>query len=418
MKKILFTIQWYPSVMSANALCDQKIIKELINNEDVDVTCLTYKGTEQVDYEEMDGIRIFRYRRSFWWNQLLIARKKDCRWSRFILLLDRLILRLKQIVTIPVYPYVNIKSSIKFIIHAIRLHKKEHFDIVVSEHHGLDSLLAGYALKCYDPSIKFVGILWDPISAKEYPNYLPRNYARKRLINQELRILGQADVLIGMKSSEPTVCACINVDSSKHFFYDIPGIIKPLHRELRRKDILKSGYINIVFSGILSLPDRDPEYIIRALNMTSSAEKIHFVFLCTGAGKNKLDHLKKEFKGVISNMSYIPYDDMLSIYENADILLNFGGRNPNMVPSKIFEYMSYGKPVISMYAIDNEASKTYFEKYPLAVSIDERKEYKIAVDKLEKFLSEMVGKKVSFEEIEAHFPLNSPKIYSSLIMSL
>lgn len=418
MKKILFTIQWYPSVMSANALCDQKIIKELVKNEDVDVTCLTYKGSSQTNYEEMDGIRIFRHRRSFWWDQYMKAQQKDCGWSRFILFLDKLILRFKQILTIPFYPYVNIKSSIKFMIHAIRLHKKEHFDIVVSEYHGLDSLLAGYALKCYDSNIKFVGILWDPISAKESAKYLPAEYARKRLINQERRILEKADALIGMKSSESTVRGNIDIDSSKHFFYDIPGIVKPLHRDLKRKDILKSGFINIIFSGILSLPDRDPEYIIRALNMTSCAERIHLVFLCTGAGKNKLDDLAKDFKGAISNMNYIPYNDMLSIYENADVLLNFGGRNPNMVPSKIFEYMSYGKPVISMFSIDNEASKTYLEKYPLAVCIDERISYEKSVEKLEEFLLEKVGKTASFEEVEKYFPLNSPKIYSNLIMSL
>ena len=93
----------------------------------------------------------------------------------------------------------------------------------------------------------------------------------------------------------------------------------------------------MVFSGILSLPDRDPEYLIHALNQTSFAEMLNLVFLCTGAGKNKLDILQKSFRGNISNLNYIPYKDMLSVYENADILLNFGGRNPNMVPSKIFE---------------------------------------------------------------------------------
>ena len=77
MKKILFTIQWYPSVMSANALCDQKIIKELLKNNDVDITCLTYKGTQQTRYEELDGIRVFRHRRSFWWDQYMKAQQKD-----------------------------------------------------------------------------------------------------------------------------------------------------------------------------------------------------------------------------------------------------------------------------------------------------------------------------------------------------
>lgn len=418
MKKILFTIQWYPSVMSANALCDQKIIKELLKHNDVDITCLTYKGTQQTRYEELDGIRVFRHRRSFWWDQRMKAHQKDCTWSRIILFLDMLILRLKQIVTAIVYPYVNIKSSLKFAIRAIQLHKREHFDVVVSEHHGLDSLLAGYALKCYDSSIKFMGILWDPISAKEAPGYLPEKYAQSRLRKLELRILNKADALVGMKSSEETVRKNIEIDPIKHFFFDIPGIIKPQHNELQRRDILKAEKINVVFSGILSLPDRDPEYLIHALNQTSFAEMLNLVFLCTGAGKNKLDILQKSFRGNISNLNYIPYKDMLSVYENADILLNFGGRNPNMVPSKIFEYMSYGKPIISMYAIDNEASKTYLDKYPLAVCIDERADQATAITQLESFLKEKVGKNVPFVDIEQYYPLNRPKVFSDLIMNL
>lgn len=416
-KKILFTIQWYPSVLSANALCDQKII-EVLKKENVDITCLTYRGTEQTKTEVIDGVRIIRHRRSVWWNQYMKAQQKDCRLSSFILFLDRIILRLKQVLTIPFYPYVNLKSSIKFMVRAIQLHKKEHFDVVVSEHHGLDSLLAGYALKCYDPKIKFVGILWDPICAKEPVGYLPAAYALRRTKWQEQTIIKKVDAIIGMKSSECAVKRILDVDTQKHFFYDIPGIVKPKYSNLTRSDILQENKINIIFSGILSLPDRDPECFIRALNETKSASCINLVFLCTGAGKAKLDMLQKTFKGTITNMNYIPHSELLALYSKADILLNFGGRNPNMVPSKIFEYMSFGKPIISMFSIDNEASKIYLDQYPLSLCLDERKDRVEIVKMLDSFFKEKVGRIVPFEQVEELFPLNSPKIYADLIMKL
>ena len=47
MKKILFTIQWYPSVLSANALCDEKIIRQLVGCNEYEISCLAYKGCNQ-----------------------------------------------------------------------------------------------------------------------------------------------------------------------------------------------------------------------------------------------------------------------------------------------------------------------------------------------------------------------------------
>lgn len=416
-KKILFTIQWYPSVLSANALCDQKIIEELKKNN-VEITCLTYRGREQSKTDVLDGVHVFRFRRSFWWNKKMQAKQKDTSWSRYILSLDRIILRIKQILTVPFFPFVNIKSIIKFICRAIQLHKKEHFDMVVAEHHGMDSLLAGYALKWYDPGIKFIGILWDPISAKEPARYLPKCYSEKRSKQLELSILKKADILIGMKSSERTVRSILGLNPTKHLFYDIPSIIKPKYPELARTDIIKVDKINVIFSGILSLPDRDPEYLIRALNETSVAHRLNLVFLCTGSGKAKLNILQGVFKGCITNMNYIPHDQMLAVYSQADVLLNFGGRNPNMVPSKIFEYMSFGKPVISMYCIDNEASKAYLDRYPLSVCLDERKDIRESVEDLEDFFASKLGRTVAFEEVEKLFPLNSPKVYADLLMNM
>ena len=43
MKKILFTIQWYPPKDSANVLCDDKIIQELLKTGEYEIHCLVYR---------------------------------------------------------------------------------------------------------------------------------------------------------------------------------------------------------------------------------------------------------------------------------------------------------------------------------------------------------------------------------------
>lgn len=417
MKKILFTIQWYPSVLSANALCDEKIIRQLVGCNEYEISCLAYKGCNQENISVYEGVKVFRFRRSLWWNAVIWAKQKKGLMSNVILKIDRIVLRAKQIISIPFYPVVNLKSCVKFAFHAYTLQKKNSYDIVISEHHGVDSLFAGYFLKLLFPKIKFVAILWDPISAKEPARYLPSNFSRKRSVYAEKKLLKYADYVIGMKSSEKTVTSLDLGYDDKHKFFDIPGIIHQ-NGSGYKCDKLKKGYINIVFSGILSMPDRDPSFIINALNASTCADKINMTFFCTGAGRKILEKEKKTFKGIINICEYIPHADLISVYMDADVLLNFGGVNANMVPSKIFEYMSFCKPILSTYKIDNEASKTYLDRYPLALCIDERCEIHENIKYIDCFLQRYNDTDMKFDDVEREFYINTPSIYIDLIKNI
>ena len=55
----------------------------------------------------------------------------------------------------------------------------------------------------------------------------------------------------------------------------------------------------------------------------------------------------------------------------ADVLINIGSSVDTMVPSKIFEYMATGKPIISFFRHDTEPSIHYLGHYPLTLLIKE-----------------------------------------------
>ena len=417
MKKILFTIQWYPTVLSANALCDEKIINLLKRDKQYEINCLTYKNENQAKVGKYNDIKVFRFRRSLWWDIVIKAKQNKGLSPSFILKLDHLLLRIKQVLTIPIFPIVNLKSCIKFALKAYNLQKKNNYDIVISEHHGIDSLLAGYFLKRHFPQIKFVAILWDPISAKTPVRYLSARYALNRSIALERSMLKHADYVIGMKSSENTVSVYNLGYDEKHKFFDIPGIVEQVATTYKCPQ-LKDGYVNIVYSGVLSLPDRDPSYLIDIINLCPFAERVNLVFFCTGFGRVILEQKSDVFKGIISICDYIPHADLLSVYRDSDVLLNFGGVNESMVPSKIFEYMSMCKPILSTYKIDNEASKHYLDRYPSALCLDERKSLDENALLLQEFLQNIDRLQVSFEEVKNKFPLNTPAIYVDLIKQL
>ncbi len=419
MKKVLFTIQWYPSMFSANALCDQKIIDLLAEDDEYDITCLVYRPKGAQAVEQIGKVKVIRFIKGRWWNTLIEAKKGEKKYSRIILKLNRLRLRISQILTAPIYPYVEPLACRKFAKEAVRLQKKENFDIVVSEYHGLDSLHAGSVLKKRYPDIQYVAILWDAFTGKEPAKYLPASFANRRMEKAESWELQNADHIIVMESSRPyhmQHSTCKSYFDRFHFF-DIPGIVKPKESTIAPR-FIRPDKINIVYAGILSLPDRDPEYIINALALTDIVRDLNLIFLCTGAGKEKLGNLKKTFPGTITISGFVDREELAAIYQNADVLLNFGGPNPNMVPSKVFEYLSYGKPIISTYYIDNEASLKYLEKFPLAICIDQRLSIVSNSNKMNTEIHSLLGKFILFKTIQDLYSNNIPDIYKELIDKL
>ena len=89
-----------------------------------------------------------------------------------------------------------------------------------------------------------------------------------------------------------------------------------------------------------------------------------------------------------------------------------------MVPSKVFEYLSFGKPILSTYYVDNEASQKYVEKYPLGICLYQRQSVDLNVATFERKISQVMGKHIDFIEIKRLFPGNTPDVFKELIDSV
>lgn len=412
MKKVLFIIQSYPSNRSANVLCDDKIIKEMLNNGGYDIHCLVYRFHGQPNYELIEGLKIHRLSRGLWWNIYTYARDNETKpFYRFLVKVNRLLMRLKQLVFIPIYPNYEPLLACNMAKAAIRLHNKYNFDLVISEHSGRDTLYAGSQLKKYDPCVKLVSILWDPISGRQLAKYLPKSYANYMMLKDEIRLLSNSNRIISLQSNRSYQEL---YSKEKPFFknirfLDIPGIVRPTLSNID-EPFTKKNMINMLYSGILSLPDRDPARLIEIIKMSKYADKINLLFFAAGDdGKAKANSILKDFRGHSLIHSYIPKTLLNSVAMHSDILINIGGPNPGMVPSKIFEYMSLGKPILSTFYIDNESSKTYLEHYPASACIDIREPIENCIIAFEYFVEHCLGKEVSFEDVEKNFPMNSPK---------
>ncbi len=411
MKKVLFIIQSYPSNRSANVLCDEKIMKAMLETGEYEIHCLAYRFHGQKLQEDLNGFKVHRIKRGWWWNLYTYARDNESKFIyRTIVKINRLYMRLKQLCFIPVYP--NYEPILAKLVakNAVELHRKEQYDLIVAEHSGRDTLYGGMKVKECCPDVKFVSILWDPLSGRQPAKYLPRKYAERCIEEDEGFLLKNSDRVICLQSNEEYQKQH-SVD--KPFFknlrvLDIPGIVHPAVKP-DKDGFTKEGWINILYSGILTLPDRDPSAFIRIIKQSKYAERINIMFF--SAGIEGVSRAKKELQGFRGSWlvhPYIPKEKLNVVALNSEILLNIGGSNPVMVPSKIFEYMSLGKLIASTYYIENESSKKYFDSYPLACCLDIRRDIKELVREFDDFVSLYLNKTIPFDFVQEKFPKNTP----------
>ena len=106
-----------------------------------------------------------------------------------------------------------------------------------------------------------------------------------------------------------------------------------------------------------------------------------------------------------------PHDVAIEYLGNADILLSIGNAESPMAPSKIYEYMSTGKPIIHVYTYEKDPCIEPLKKYGNALLLNDE-----ASDMYKKILSFVTeAKELQFERVRELFKTATPEYTVNLI---
>lgn len=89
-----------------------------------------------------------------------------------------------------------------------------------------------------------------------------------------------------------------------------------------------------------------------------------------------------------------------------------------MVPSKIFEYMTYAKPILSFSPMDNEPSLAYLKKYPKSCTLMEYNSVEKNVRLAWAFIKNINNVAISLDNIKSQFYKNTPNCFCDYINRL
>ena len=400
MEKYIFMTNYYLPFPDATGMCVHKIAKELAKKHDV--TTLCYESLD--NQKNIDGVNILPIR-----IPLFLKRNKNRNkiYLKF-LYMDSLI---HKFIYIKKYPLRSNKLVREYIKKTENIISESDQTKIIASFTPLEAVIAAYKLKIkYPDKVKIIYYSTDTLSnEKSDSGFLPLEYREKCGLEWERKLFKEFDKLILMECHKEHYSSDIFEEfKNKMVFVNFPFMEKQIFEVKQSK---ASKKIHFVYAGTLYKIIRNPKYLCDALVRLSKRNSIRVDFLGGGDCNDILEEASVQSNQSIVFHGMQSHDVAMKYINNADVLLSIGNLNSPMVPSKIYEYMSTGKPIVHIYFSENDPCILPLKIYGNALIVHNGD--KNADKKLDKFLRSIIN--LGYETIEEKFITSTPKYTAEII---
>jgi glycosyltransferase involved in cell wall biosynthesis len=402
MSNILFLLDYYYPDASVNGICCGNIITELkLRKENIFVGA--YRQTDAPLYEYVDGVAVYKTWSSEQYANPIDKRTKLKHYVRWVMPGIKNHAVENRLIT------DNICEITRKII------VENSIDTLICVNNPKETLIAGKRLKSEFASLRVYAYMLDPILGGFGPRYLPQKFCNFRNHIWESNILSAYDNVILMEASRCVHEAYNNSDAwyEKAVYLDVPLLLKQKNTDISLHGS-RDNKIKVTYCGLLDVPMRNLERFLRLISAQGDSNIIY-----TFAGKTNQPELFSKCSDNVNYLGPVSHERVQELLEEADIFLNLGVRVPSAISGKIFEYMAYGKPIISTYSIDDEACIPYLREYPLSLLVDERdNNLEDQVKILNKFMEENKNKRIDNNSVKKIFYKNTPEVFVNTLFEL
>ena len=177
------------------------------------------------------------------------------------------------------------------------------------------------------------------------------------------------------------------------------------------------GTIRCLFAGKIYAGARDPSYTLRLFSKISDPDIVLELIGIDAPGLTR--YTNGQLPSNIICRGNLPLEETRKEIDSADILVNIGNTVKNQVPSKLFEYIASGKPIVNICVDRSCPSVPYMELYPKALNIYQSDEKDLLVENqanvLYHFIKANCQGTVSSDQIMNLFYKCTPEYCSSLM---
>lgn len=401
-------------INSANGICSLNVMREL-KKKKIQLFCITNNENNKKEYE-MENIKFFTIKPRLNYRLNNFSKKiKNSFYRKLFLYLINIINKFKILMFIFTWPLVSPLYSYRIFSKSKKIIKKYNIKYIVPVYSQIDTLIAANLLKRKNNDLVIIPYFLDSLSGGYGPRIFSKAKTIKRGLSWENILLCNSKKIIMMQSAYSHYQ---KISEKINFFKNIVFLDLPLLIPKNYNDKLSAvgqKTINIVYCGSIPSGIRSPNDFLKIFRFVSLKNiKLTFIGTLDCSALNKASLIDNR----IEIIGKIPYCEIEKYEKNADILLNLGNSNPNMTPSKLFEYLSYCKPIISTCPIEDEPCIKYLNKYRLSYLVKEynKLDYKKEGELLEKFIINNYKKRENFERISNTFNKNLPKTTANEII--
>lgn len=402
-------------LFSANGVCVQAIMNEL-HADGHKVFCLTNREQGPNSQHKSCKATVYTVRPRWMYTMMKYMERVKGKYRRkFLSKVWRIMNKARLALAVPTWPLISPLYSIRYSRKVSEIHNEVGFDIIIPVYSQIDPLIAACYLKHKNKSVVVIPYLLDSLSGGYGPRVFSDSWIKHRGIHWERLLFKNADAVIAMNSSKDHYLHIGYEEAyvAKMRYLDIPLFI-PSAMDSKQKKI--DGKISLLYLGTVKRGVRSARHFLQVLSML---DDVPFEMFFYGTDLDELRTMIQNIDNIpwLHVMAGVDHASAKKLIHTADYLVNFGNKNPNMVPSKVFEYMSSGKPIISTRPSKLDPSAEYLSKYPDACILDERSTIEDNAGQLRQFLSQSRSA-VDVIALERVLYLNTPKAFIDTISEI
>lgn len=411
-KHITMIVDSYLPLPTAVGICAEKIVNELKSDNNISVICIK-NSSQQVDKENIDGYKIYRTSTKYR-NEYHSLTRKDGTANKLLLMIYRITNSIKTSLnkeTIDRYLVDSINDQL------IEVNAIEKIDTIIPLCFPFESIISAINFKKEMKSNALIlPYIFDNFSnsASLHRNNFIRMIKMRRNLQLERKSLSEANHIIAMHPLRNHFESNNIIDSNDVTYLEHPLLTKNNNPDESQKNTCtKLNYSGGVFNKV-----RDPSYPLEILKRVSLKTNIFIDFFIFGSAYKKVQCFCEENKNISKCHDQITNKMIIKEYSKANVLINMGEIEGKQISSKVFEYISLGKPIIHFSYIENCIVSEILEKYPLALTILHKNNYEESSNSIIEFIEKTKEKNIDFEEIKNIYPEAIPKITADIFKNI
>lgn len=402
MKVLLVASCSYPMSGTGTNIINKLLFDgKLVNNFDKTTILCGKENPNELDFENIDGIQVFRtFSYTVYPKELLKDLKKKNIMQYLQAVTEKVLFHIEERLF---HNAFGDRFAVRAFYKKLKKIWADSFDLIISMSGRYYTSIAT-ARFCKRKGIPFIFYQVDPCASNQYLSVK----SLQRRIRIEKEIYQVADYVFTTDLIHKDVINYLPEQLCKKVIeLEFPLISKP---KVVRDGQKRGKKAVCVFSGSIYGGIRDPQYtldLFRKLNDEGLVE-LHF----SGVSSGDVDNA--EF---VCCHGALPLNQAMQLIADADFLINIGNSVTNQVPSKLFDYISMGKPIINICKNHTCPTIKYLDKYPCSINLFEDEDcFETQLNLLRDFILNHKEKEESFLSIKKLYFECTPEYCADIFM--